>query len=238
MSPRELEKLSGLQSQAVILRYMQGHSERDAAKIANCTMSAIKSRAFEGMALLRKRLSHVNPALGGALIPLLDGESKAQVSSALLSSVKAAVLSAKAGTLAAGGSNAQILAKGVLKMMFWKKVKIVSAVIIAVASVPATVIVAQNMKTPEKASGDHGKIVSAQAEAPTQKTAVPESPNTVENTATGGNAGNSKITGGTTADKVAVSEASLAEKEEKEKENRKGCSSNLKQIGLASRMYA
>ena len=233
---RELQKLSGLQSQAVILRYMQGHSERDAAKIANCTMSAINSRACEGLASLRKRLSHVNPALGVSLIPLLDGESKAEVSSALLSSVKGAVLSAKAGTLVAGGSNANILAKGVLKMMFWKQVKIVSAVILAVASVPATVIVAQNMKTPEKATGDHEKIVSAQAGATTQKTAVPDT-STGEKTVPGGNTGNVKTTGGTTTNKTAVGEKTTADAEQESK-NRQTCINNLKQIGLGTRMYS
>ncbi len=154
---RELGKLSALQSQAVILRYMQGHSERDAAKIANCTMSAIKSRAFEGLAVLKRRLSHINPALGAALVPLMDAESKTEISATLLSSVKAAVLSAKVGTLAAGSSNAQILAKGVLKMMFWKQVKIVAVAIVAIAVVPSAVIIAQNTGTGSQDKGTPGK---------------------------------------------------------------------------------
>ena len=232
----ELEKLSAIQRQAVILRYMEGHNEKEAAKIAGCSISAMSSRAFEGLAVLKKRLSHVNPALGAALIPLMDAESKIEISAALLSSVKAAVLSAKVGTLAAGGSNAQILAKGVLKMMFWRKVKIVAATIAATAVVPSAIIIAQNMKTPEKASGERGKIVSTQAEATTQKTTVPDSQGTDANTVPTENPGNSKTTGVATADETVVRKKMLPE--QIKISHQVQCIFNLRQIGIAVAMYS
>jgi len=147
---QELDRLSGNQRQAVILRYLQGYSEREAAEIAGCTIDALSRRAYDGIAMLRKRLSRVNPALGASIVPLLNNEAKVQVSSTLLSSVKTAALSARAGALTAGGTNAGILAKGVITMMFWNKVKIAAVAAIAIAAIPSTFLVIANTNTLNK----------------------------------------------------------------------------------------
>jgi len=172
---QKIGKLTDNQRQAVILRYLQGYSEKESASIAGCTIDALSRRAYDGLTLLRKRLGHINPAFGissTTLVSFLNNEAKEQVSSSVLSSVKSAVLSAKAGSLAAGGTNANLLAKGVLKMMFWRKVKIVAAAIIAIAVVPSAVIIAQNIGTGLQDKGTPEKN-SVSASISEQKTPNP-----------------------------------------------------------------
>ncbi len=154
----ELERLTGNQRQAVILRYLQGYSEKEAAEIAGCSVDALSRRANFGLIMLRKRLGKISPALGISMIPLLDSEAKAQVSPTLLSSIKSAVLSAKAGTLAVSGTTAYLMAKGVLEIMFWNKVKVVAVATIVVLAIPSTVIV---INAREKPPASAEKIVNS-----------------------------------------------------------------------------
>ncbi len=158
---RELEKLTGNQRQAVLLCYLQGYSQKEAAAIAGCSIDAINRRANFGLTMLRKRLGKISPALGISIIPLLDSEAKAQVSPTLLSSIKSAVLSAKAGTLAGSGTTAYLMAKGVLEMMFWNKVKLVAVSTIVVLAIPSTVIVVQKINAREKPPASAEKIVNS-----------------------------------------------------------------------------
>jgi RNA polymerase sigma factor (sigma-70 family) len=152
----ELAGLTGVLRQAVVLRYLQNHSEAEAARRVGCAVGTLSSRASRGIERLRQRLAKRGIALGGvALAGLLTSEASAAVPETLLpsilASVKVAVATTAAGTGAA--STAAMLAKGAMKAMYIAKVKmvaIVTAAAIAVggAGVTAVVAVAKDQAKP------------------------------------------------------------------------------------------
>jgi hypothetical protein len=130
--------------QAVILRYLQNHSEKDAARLVGCPLGTLSRRASEGMAMLRKRLGKLGVATSGvALVGLLTSEASAAVPETLLPSILATVKTAVATTATATGasSTAAMLAKGAMKAMFIAQVKTAALVTAAAVLLAATVSV-------------------------------------------------------------------------------------------------
>jgi RNA polymerase sigma factor (sigma-70 family) len=159
---RELGALTSLQRQAVILRYIEGRREDNAAGLAGCSVDALHRRATDGIAKLRQRLAKRGVALGGvALASLLTSEASAAVPETLLPSILAVVKTAVATTATATGasSTAAMLAKGAMKAMFIAKVKMVAAVAAAVivtgTAVPVGIAVAQAVSKESKLAGDY-----------------------------------------------------------------------------------
>jgi RNA polymerase sigma factor (sigma-70 family) len=147
--------------QAVILRYLQNHSEKDAARLVGCPLGTLSRRASQGIAMLRKRLGKLGVATSAtALAGLLTSEASAAVPETLLPSILASVKVAVATTAAGTGavSTAVMLAKGAMKAMFIAKVKMVAVVAAAVviatgAAVPVGIAVAQAVGKNAKLSG-------------------------------------------------------------------------------------
>jgi RNA polymerase sigma factor (sigma-70 family) len=146
----ELAGLTGVLRQAVVLRYLQNHSEAEAAQRAGCAVGTLSMRASRGIERLRQRLAKRGVALGGAaLAGLLTSEASAAVPETLLPSILATVKTAVATTATATGasSTAAMLAKGAMKAMFIAKVKMVAAIAAAVivtgTAVPVGIAVAQ-----------------------------------------------------------------------------------------------
>jgi RNA polymerase sigma factor (sigma-70 family) len=132
---QELAGLSAVLRQAVVLRYLQGNSEKQAAELVGCPLGTLSWRASKGIAKLRQRLAKRGVALGGvALAGLLTSEASAAVPETLLPSILATVKTAAATTATATGATttAAVLAKGAMKAMFIAKVKMVAAVAAAV----------------------------------------------------------------------------------------------------------
>jgi RNA polymerase sigma factor (sigma-70 family) len=135
----ELMALSGTNREAVLLRYLRGHSQEEAARLAGCSTTALASRASRGIEEIRRRLAKRGIALGvSALAAALESEAQAAIPEALLSSTMTAVKAYAAGTAAtaAVSANVAVLTKGVLNMMFWGSVKT------AAVGVAAAVVVA------------------------------------------------------------------------------------------------
>lgn len=90
-----LGQLSDPLRQAVILRYLEGQGQQEAAQQAGCTEATMGWRAMKGLEKLRRILSRrgVNTA-GGALVALLVAESQASAATGV-----AAVATAKAATV-------------------------------------------------------------------------------------------------------------------------------------------
>jgi len=128
---RELGSLTGAQRQAVILRYLEGRSEREAAEIAGCPQGTLACRASRGLARLRARLAKRGRALAVApLVGVLETEAQAAVPAALLPSLAAASKLAATGAAAGAGAGGVLaMAEGAMKMMFWAKIKIAAAVL-------------------------------------------------------------------------------------------------------------
>jgi len=146
----ELDGLSAILREAVVLRYLRGFSEQEAAAQAGCAVSAMKWRTCGGIAKLRARLAKRGIALSGvALASLLTSEASASVPETLLPSLLAAVKTAAATTATAttATSAAAMLAKGAMKAMYIAKVKMVAAIAAAVivtgTAVPVGIVVAQ-----------------------------------------------------------------------------------------------
>jgi len=144
----ELDALPAAQRQAVLLRYLEGLPQEEAARVAGCPQGTLARRAQLGLERLRERLAQRGRVLSAsALAGLLGAEASAAAPASLLPSILvASKLAAVAATGAigavgaAGAVGAQQavsvqLAEGVLKMMFWAKVKVVAVVAVAVLAV-------------------------------------------------------------------------------------------------------
>ncbi len=127
---RELDALPAAQRQAVVLRYLEGRTQEEAARLAGCPQGTLTRRATIGLEKLRERMCQRGCVLGAsALVGLLGAEAGAAAPASLLPSILAVPKLAAAGAAAgAAGSTAAVLAEGVVKMMFWAKVKIAAAV--------------------------------------------------------------------------------------------------------------
>ena len=76
----ELASLTAVQREAVILRYLDGLSEKDAALSVGCAPHTLSCRASDGIANLRKRLVSRGCALGiPALIGVLEADAQAAI---------------------------------------------------------------------------------------------------------------------------------------------------------------
>jgi RNA polymerase sigma factor (sigma-70 family) len=145
--------------QAVVLRYLQNHSEKEAAQLAGVPLGTISGRASQGIAMLRERLGKLGVATSvTALAGLLTSEASAAVPETLLPSILASVKTAAATTATATGttSTAVMLAKGAMKAMFIVKVK--TAVLVTAASLVVAgggAIVAQEVAAQRKAAEQH-----------------------------------------------------------------------------------
>jgi len=146
---RELRKLSAVQRQAVILRYLEGKSQKEAAGIAGCPQGTLGRRASDGLASLRKRLARSGFAFGTVpLRSLLESEAEAEIPETLASSVLYASKRA-AGSIEADGAVME-LAEGVMKMMIWQKVKLAAVYVSAALVVTFTAVLPVVLKANEK----------------------------------------------------------------------------------------
>jgi len=132
----ELARLPRGERQAVILRYLEGRNESESAEIAGCPVGTLSRRASQGLARLRSRLSKREASLGaGGLVAALAAEAAAPLPGTLLPSMLAATQTAAAGASGAA-TGVGLITEGVLKAMFWTKIKI-AAGIVAAATVVA-----------------------------------------------------------------------------------------------------
>jgi len=129
---RELDALPEKYRLPLILHYMEGRTEEEAARDLKCKTSTLSMRLSRARELLRDRLSRRGVAVTGALLFALLAEKAASAavpSTVVVSTAKAAALFA-AGQAAGTGfisAQASALAEGGLKTMMWIKMKIAAA---------------------------------------------------------------------------------------------------------------
>jgi RNA polymerase sigma factor (sigma-70 family) len=120
----ELDALPAKLREAVGRQFLVGQSRAEIARELAVPEGTVASRVAAGLERLRERLSRRGAGLSAAALgAALASEAQAAVPASLLPSIVAA----SKGAAVAG--NAAALAKGVLKMMFWAKVKLAAAVI-------------------------------------------------------------------------------------------------------------
>jgi RNA polymerase sigma factor (sigma-70 family) len=125
-----LERLPDRLREAVVLRYLENHPEREAARIANCPQGTLGWRAMEGLNRLRTLLSKGGATVGAAaLMAFLAREAAAGAPAATVTAAvqtalvpAAGLVSAKVGALVEGG----------IKAMLYAKLKLAATVVFAV----------------------------------------------------------------------------------------------------------
>jgi RNA polymerase sigma factor (sigma-70 family) len=135
------EELSGLSERyraPLVLCYLQGRTQDEAATLLNLAKSTLKERLERGRAFLRARL--VRRGLGPVALLVVSAWPAATVSAGVpvplgIATVKALALVA-AGGLAASGASAEVAAlfEGVLKTMFPSKLKMATVVLVLLAA--------------------------------------------------------------------------------------------------------
>jgi RNA polymerase sigma factor (sigma-70 family) len=134
---RELSQLPAKYRVPLILCELQGRSRRDAARQLRLPEGTLSSRLATGRKMLARRLARYLPAASvTGLTALLARDAKAGLPQGLLvSTVQAATLVAAGQTAATGALSASVitLLEGVLKAMFLAKLKVISAVLLALA---------------------------------------------------------------------------------------------------------
>jgi RNA polymerase sigma factor (sigma-70 family) len=115
-----LDQLPERLREAVVLRYLEGRDYADAARLAGCTETTLRWRSMQGLHRLRAILARREVVFTlGALAASLAHEGAAAAATTTS-------LTAWAATLSVTGTEttrAAVVAKGVLKAMYWAKVK-------------------------------------------------------------------------------------------------------------------
>jgi RNA polymerase sigma factor (sigma-70 family) len=134
---QELSRLPDKYREVIVLCDLEGKTRKEAARQLDLLEGTVASRLARGRDLLGKRLARYGPAVsGGVLAAVLSQQASAAVPLSVVSAtIKAASLFA-AGPAAAPGvlsPRAVTLAEGVLKTMLPAKLKIATAVLVALA---------------------------------------------------------------------------------------------------------
>jgi RNA polymerase sigma factor (sigma-70 family) len=129
----EVQRLPEKYRVPFILCYLEGKTNEEAARLVNCPKGTVLSRLATARQRLRTRLARRGIALSAGLLAAALSEGAA-------SAVMPPLLIAPTVKAAAGGlvsANVLALAKGTVRAMLLSKLKVVTALLLAVASVGA-----------------------------------------------------------------------------------------------------
>jgi RNA polymerase sigma factor (sigma-70 family) len=131
----ELQRLPAKYRSPMVLCYLQGQSNEEAAQQLCWPVGTLKVRMMRGRKMLRTRLERRGVTLGaGGVVAVLASQAGAAASASLSDTTIEAALLYAAGKAAGTGvlsTTAVALSQGVLKTMLWTKIKIVAALIAA-----------------------------------------------------------------------------------------------------------
>ena len=133
---REIARLPERYRAAVVVHYLEGWDQKEAARRLGVPLGTLSSRLVKARLLLARRLARSGLSLSGAALAsvLVEGVAPAAVPAPLVATtVRAAALFA-AGQVAAVPTSASMLMRGVLHTMLVKKLQLVlGLVVVAVA---------------------------------------------------------------------------------------------------------
>jgi RNA polymerase sigma factor (sigma-70 family) len=131
-----LAALPAAERDAVVLRYLAGKSEPEAAQALGCPVGTLSARVSRAIARLRERFAHSGTIMPATMLAVaLDQYSRHAAPAHFVSSIHAACLGTAPASLAA-----TTLAEGTMKALFWFKIKVLAAVLIisTLVGVPVT----------------------------------------------------------------------------------------------------
>jgi RNA polymerase sigma factor (sigma-70 family) len=119
-----LESLPAAERETVLLRYLHGRSHAEIAEGLRCPEATVRTRLTAGLQRLRKRLQLQGIAIPTATVlgVLLSQRATEAAPAALSAAIQASVTASPAAAL-----EIHALAEGVLKTLFWAKVKVAAA---------------------------------------------------------------------------------------------------------------
>jgi RNA polymerase sigma factor (sigma-70 family) len=133
---RELHQLPEKYRAAIVLCELEGKTRREAARQLGLTEGTLSSRLARGRCLLARRLAKWGLTLSGwALAAAMSEGSPARVPAVLVRATVKAAMSIAAGHAAAVATPAVALMNEVLKAMWATKLRVVVALVLAVALV-------------------------------------------------------------------------------------------------------
>jgi RNA polymerase sigma factor (sigma-70 family) len=121
-----LESLPAAERETVLLRYLHGRSHAEIAQGLRCPEATVRTRLTAGLERLRKRLQ-----LQGIAVPTVTALGvllSQRATEAAPTALSAAIQASCAASAAAASLEIHALAEGVMKTLFWAKVKLVTAV--------------------------------------------------------------------------------------------------------------
>jgi RNA polymerase sigma factor (sigma-70 family) len=181
----EIRRLPRCYRDAFILCYLEGHTNAEAARRLGCPKGTVLSRLARARDRLARQLRRRDITLPAAtLTTLLAVESlRAAVPSALAgSTVRLAALLSAENVLPAGAISAQVLALATegVQTMFWKKMTVILAMVLAGSAATAAVL-AQRTSAPSTSELPHAIATASSLEEkptpkPPQEAKKPETP--------------------------------------------------------------
>jgi RNA polymerase sigma factor (sigma-70 family) len=144
-----LAALPAAEREALVLRYLAGKSEPEAARELGCPVGTLSARVSRAIARLRQRLSgNADTVLStAALATLLETQATTKAPAQFAVSIHAACLG-KAGA----STTAKVIAEETMRALFWMKLKVVAAVLMisAAVGVPVSIRLAAGETAPQK----------------------------------------------------------------------------------------
>jgi RNA polymerase sigma factor (sigma-70 family) len=137
----ELQRLPAKYRAPLLLCYLEGHTQEEAARQLGWSPGAVRGRLWRGRDLLRARLARRGLELSVVLLAsLLANNAPAAVPGALLTATVNAGVRFAAGQASSGLVSAEVLnlTQGVLKAMFLTKLKLTVAIVLGLGLLGTT----------------------------------------------------------------------------------------------------
>ena len=161
-----LNALPSAERDAVVLRYLAGKTEPEAAKELGCPVGTLSARVSRAINRLRQRFAGTGTSVPAAILALaLEHHATHAAPPHFVASLHAACLGTAGATATLG---AKTLAEGTMKALFWMKIKVVAAVLLisALIGVPVTMKLAAGESAPVTHGDKDGPNGAAPAPLP------------------------------------------------------------------------